>query len=325
VFQGQWNTLAELKTKADAGDLEAAVKVGKILSAREDYAGAAAYFAKALPKDATAGVLLADAEIGILEQKLHAVAGTGDEAGARTNLLQRVEKAVSEYPALPAAIGWHRTASEIHEKLGHPDQRAKHLLSIVVLAEQLGLDSKNLKGSDLQITDLWQEAASASEASGNEVMAKHFWKRAAMGLAKVRSAGRSGERAIGLDRAHCLWKSGDVDGAEKLYRSLEASYPKEFTFYYAHARMNQDLKKFDVAAELASKALKFSYGDNKLRAVKLAGEVALAQSKAQEALPLVRETLSSVKGPDDSSVRTHRYLKQLRELEAKLAAAPAAK
>src|SRR4051812_3386280 len=73
------------------------------------------------------------------------------------------------------------------------------------------------------------------------------------------------ERGYQLELAYALGKSGDYDAADKIFSRLEKAYPEEFTFFFAHAGMKQRQGRISEAEKLASEALRYSYGDNRLR------------------------------------------------------------
>jgi hypothetical protein len=82
--------------------------------------------------------------------------------------------------------------------------------------------------------------------------------------------------------------------------------------------MELELKKLDEANGLAGKALEFSYGDNRLRAVHLLARILKGQGRAAEGRALIEKALATAALPKDESVRTHRYVKNLRELQKQL-------
>jgi hypothetical protein len=102
--------------------------------------------------------------------------------------------------------------------------------------------------------------------------------------------------------------------AETLYRHLEMTYPTEFTYYLAHAKMCFALKHYAQAERLAEQALKYSYGDNRLRTAKLLAQAMSAEKKDAEARAVVQDALMGARLPEDSGIRTHRYIGELKKL-----------
>ena len=119
-----------------------------------------------------------------------------------------------------------------------------------------------------------------------------------------------------MELAYCLGQSGQESEAEKIYRRLEARYPDEFTFYFSHARLLFRQKNKPIMAEkalsLAQKAFNYSYGDNRLRAALLLGQILSSQGRNQEAQSLINESLKGAEAPSDPFNRTQRYIAQLK-------------
>lgn len=125
-------------------------------------------------------------------------------------------------------------------------------------------------------------------------------------------------RGANLERADALYRAGRLKEAKVLYESLARIYSKEFTFHYYYASMLAKLKEYPVAYERAQHAVEHAYGDNYLRAVRLKAEIELKLGQPQKASRTVEEALKETLLPRSTSVRTHRYLAGLRELEAEL-------
>lgn len=122
-------------------------------------------------------------------------------------------------------------------------------------------------------------------------------------------------RGFNLERIYALYKSGKTEDAKTNYETLIKSYPTDFTFYYNYASVLKELKQWSLALEQARKALKYSYGDNKLRATYLVSEALLNTNQADEAFKTIDSALNDVQLPEDTSLRSHRYVKKLKELK----------
>ncbi|MCB0370871.1 MAG: thioredoxin family protein, partial [Bdellovibrionales bacterium] len=125
-------------------------------------------------------------------------------------------------------------------------------------------------------------------------------------------------RGFNLDRVYAIYKSGDFEKADKLYKELISIYPNEFTFYYNHANVLKDLGKKEEALSEAKKAYEYSYGDNKLRAAFFTADLLKALDHKKEALKLVNEVMSTTTLPNEPNVRTHRYYQKLMSLKEEL-------
>jgi thiol-disulfide isomerase/thioredoxin len=121
-------------------------------------------------------------------------------------------------------------------------------------------------------------------------------------------------RGMNLEFAHYLWKSGDIAQAKAIFNKFIKLYPKEFTFYYAEAKMDLDLKDLANARLNAEKAAEFSYGDNKLRSVERLVRVLAALGEKTLAVKRGNETLSEIKPVSNAlDVRTNHYIKALKK------------
>jgi tetratricopeptide (TPR) repeat protein len=125
-------------------------------------------------------------------------------------------------------------------------------------------------------------------------------------------------RGVNLEYAALLTLDGRFDDAKKVYQRFIQKYPHEFTFYFASIKahvLSKDLKK---AREMAEKALQYSYGDNRIRAmerwVAVMGELGLKT----EALKKAETFLKEIKIPEGLQVRTGRYVEALKKTMNKL-------
>lgn len=326
---------SKLKQKADSGDVAATKRLGLVELSRQDYKNALEHLKKAqtlqmqatqpqlaqtaaaaqpiapnasvapsTPVDETLQVAIYNAEIGLLEDN------GGDPAKARSLL----EKAVSEFSQSVAALDWHEKLAKIYESQNASKKRDAELKALVTLGKSVTEHPEKLVGSDYAPADVYEMMARAYDSLSIRKLAKQTWIRAAGEY----SRGKAGSRGGALERAYCLWKSGQGPKAERLYRQMEKKYPHEFTFYYGHATMLFELKYFARARELAAKALDYSYGENKLRAVDLMAKTYAALGKPDDGLSLISKTLSTVQLPADKGIRIHRYFRQLKETEEKL-------
>jgi thiol-disulfide isomerase/thioredoxin len=306
--------LQSLKSKADTGDRAAADRLGLMYLERQEYDSAIKY----LDGTKTQGEKLLEARIGQLEN-----ASTDDgNKEARDKFLALLRKSIDETPDTLSALFWRLKLAELHEKRGEKEEQ-KALLQLVSStvdrwAADRALLAKKLEGHDMTAGDLWETAADARESMGDAAGAKTAWLKAVKEYRREATSPR--ERGANLELAFTLSKAGDLPAAEKIYANLEKAYPREFTFYYSHARVlfEPPVKDAKKAAPLISKALEFSYGDNRLRTAALAARIYDALGERDRALGIVRETLRDAKVPADSQIRTSRYVKKLQDLEKTL-------
>ncbi|MBI3558299.1 MAG: thioredoxin family protein [Deltaproteobacteria bacterium] len=307
AWQQRSQTYVQLREKADAGDAKASAKVGLIHLQRMEYELAQKY----LEKSADHREQLYDARIGVLEAGLD-----------KEKLTQVLIEAVREFPDTVESIDRRMKLADLYEAAREIEKQKVQLGAVILTANLLALEPEKLVGHDALPADLLSVAAGATEKFGTPEQARMAWKRSAAEyraqLARQGKAKAATERGYNIELAYCLWKSGDVAAAETLYQRLELKYPREFTFYYGHARMNLELKKLVPARELAARAFEYSYGDNRLRAGQLLAQAYVAEGNKKEGLEVVRKTLASTTLPEDKGIRTHRYVQKLKDLEASL-------
>lgn len=152
-----------------------------------------------------------------------------------------------------------------------------------------------------------------------EAAARDFRACAAAARSAIDAArdaeGRPGAAAKGwyTTLAEALEEAGDHPGAEAALREATGTWAAEFTFHNALAGFLLRRGRVGEALPEADAALRHSYGDNRLRAVDLLARARAASGDRAGAATLLRDTLASAAPPDDPGIRTHRYLKRLRE------------
>ena len=122
------------------------------------------------------------------------------------------------------------------------------------------------------------------------------------------------------DRANYTWyawllqQAGDPDAAVDFLREAQAEYSDEPTFFMSAARVLLGAERLEEALQASQQALSLSWGDNRLRAIALHGEVLAANGRESEMRTLVEEALAGQAPPEGLSVRTHRYREALEEM-----------
>lgn len=181
--------------------------------------------------------------------------------------------------------------------------------------------NKIAEDSFISQTDIYFIRADAFEKLGSKTEAQFVYRQATKEIEqqiKKYKLDIKTNRGFNLDRVYAIYKSGDINAADGLYKDLIKVYPEEFTFYYNHASVLKDLNKKEEALSQAKKALEFSYGDNKLRAAYLTADLMKDLNSKSESLKVIDEALASYKLPDDKTIRTHRYYKKLVDLKENL-------
>jgi thiol-disulfide isomerase/thioredoxin len=306
-----WNSRSQgstvLKAKAESGDLAASERIGLTCLERREYEAAVRYLKNIKGRAEE----LANAEIGLAESKK-------SQSEAESLLAETLERAIKNLPQSPASLEWRM---KLAESLGDQQSEKKkaQIQGAIDLARELIAHPERLGEREMSVADVWVSLAQAQEEMPNAAdEAKRSWKQAAVEYKK--KAGNDQERGHNLERAYCLWKSGDFAAADRLYDTLEKKYPDEFTFFYSHASMKLEQKDLPQAEKLAAQALKFSYGDNRLRSTHLLARVYQAEGKSKDGIELIHQALQNSELPQDESIRTHRYASSLKKLLEKLQA-----
>ncbi len=294
------NPFPILKARADHGDVASAGQVGRIYLERTEYEPAIKYLAK----DPASAEQLAEAKIGLAEQKKD------------PKLPDLLEDAITKFPKTPESVDRRVKLAGIYEEKKDADKQKILLAGAIQTAQDLIAHPERLAQHEVTPADLWGTIADAQETLGNDKDAKQAWKNAAAEYKKRIDS--ETERGLNIELAYCLWKSGDFGAATSVYEALEKAYPKEFTYWYAHGNMELERKKFEAALPLSKKAYEYSYGDNRLRAALQLAKVYKGLDKKEEAKTIINDTLKSAQIPTDESIRTHRYVKSLREFDKTL-------
>lgn len=290
-----------LKARADKNDAKAARRIGLIHLERKEYDKAVEYLSKS-----------PDARDALLSAKLALVE---NDENQKQSLL---ETAVTEFSDSPQTLSRRLDLADLYESKKEIDKKKSQLTALVNQAEALAKAPHKLKGYDLMLSDVYVMMADAREKLEDKTGAQKTWMKAAAEYR--RRVKNPNDRGNNLELAYCLAKAGKFADAEALYSRLEKIFPREFTFFYNHAYVAFDVAKNPTKAEpLAENALKYSYGDNKLRAALLVAKVRAARGNKDGALKMVNETLEQTKAPSDPHNRTHRYIKNLKSFKDTIA------
>lgn len=123
--------------------------------------------------------------------------------------------------------------------------------------------------------------------------------------------------------AWALEQAGDPEGAVAVLQEAREAYPDEFTYHYALAGVEQRRGELARAKPAARRAQELATGDMVLRASLRLAELLEAQGNAPAALGVIDEALAGFEAPgEEVEVRTHRYLKALREKRVELLGEP---
>jgi len=181
------------------------------------------------------------------------------------------------------------------------------------LSDRVDPKAKKVEGYELSIADLDAMRVDVATALKDEGMIKRARTRTIESYRKlIADYGKRETRGLNLELAYWLWNDGQEAQAKKIYDHFIAEYPKEFTFYFASAKMNLDLKHYPEAKTQAEKAVQYSYGDNHLRSMERLVRVLIASGEPKAAYERGSELLAKTKNPKGYFVRTERYIHALK-------------
>lgn len=293
------NPPQQLKLKAESGDRGANLRLGQILLDQQDFEGAIQCFNRA-----GAQIKSLEAKIKLLEKK-----------ESKSELIPTLEQIIALAPESPESLEYRQKLASLYEESKNTVAQTALLKEILsrgeALYQTLPPDSSEPSRTDvLEIMALSQESLGAlSPESYSSLAAQTLWRRAANEIKK--SLRSTADRANQLEYSYALWKAGDFSTAESIYRLMQKHFPKEFTFYYAHASMAFSQKDYTKTLQLVDTALKYSYGDNRLRCAILKVKTLKSIGKKDQVNPFIQDILAPVKIPEDSSLRTRKYLDTL--------------
>ncbi len=193
--------------------------------------------------------------------------------------------------------------------------------AITALQKRINPKTLAVNGVELSIGDLSELNVEVVKALKDDQNLKSAYEDGANSYQKLISLQGGESRGLNLEYAFYLYQSGKVEAAKKVYDHFISKYPKEFTFYYAAARMGVEIKDLKIARENAEKAVQYAYGDNQIRSMDQLVRVLGLQGEKQEAIERGKKFLANVNSTQNLSVRTDRYLsalkKSLSDLEGK--------
>lgn len=158
--------------------------------------------------------------------------------------------------------------------------------------------------------DLLSVAASFAEGEAQT----DLYAAAAAALRSQFTGDPSSDRANYTWYAWLLQQAGDLDGGIDFLREAQGSFPDEPTFYMSAGRALLKAERIEEALVDSEQALALAWGDNRLRAVALKGEILVASGQDEAMRGLVQEALAADAPEEGLSVRTHGYRAALEEM-----------
>ncbi len=222
------------------------------------------------------------------------------------------EKLLAEAPTYPKALQWAMDYLDLFDTTVTEPAPKKELLEKVLAAvPQMRSDSRT-EELGIPLTDILQAQATILAKLGRPEESKAVWAESATLLGKLASEFKSA-RGYTLERISCLREAGQEEAALKLANEYRTKYPEEFTFHFAAASLLKSVKKYNDAIPIAKRAYEVSYGDNRIRSATLLVDLFATVPDKESARKYFEEVTSYIKPDASLEVRTHRYLKKLKE------------
>jgi tetratricopeptide (TPR) repeat protein len=173
--------------------------------------------------------------------------------------------------------------------------------------------SLQIPGTEYSEIDLELLSADFYRANKDEAAAEVCRSRAIEGYRKLTARGAGHDsRAHHLEFAALLAESGKSEEALSIYDRFIQKFPREFTFYYAKARVQLERKNLKEARVLSEQAVQYAYGDNLIRAMDRLLKVMRAQGELDFAYRRGSEFLQGINVDPKLKVRTDRYVALLK-------------
>ncbi|MEK6775004.1 MAG: thioredoxin family protein [Bdellovibrionota bacterium] len=312
-------SLDERKKRADAVTLpEETWAFGEMYLRQEDKVNALKYFSLAAKKKN-----LKDKEKDLLQYLPLALMAKSSDKNLQTQSIELLKISLINFPTEETFYDKISLLNKYTEEQNDEKLKTWVQEQTLVIVDLWLKNPKLTTNTEMTVADLWSLKSAAYEELKRENESKAAYKKTAeayLDLIQKQKLNVESSRGYNIERIYAIYKSGDFDTAERLYSQMQKIYPFEFTFFYNHAQMLKEMKKDTESYEKAEQAYKYSYGDNKLRAVYLMAELQSQKGDKKKALSLLDEVIKTTPLPANENVRTHRYVSRLKKLKETISA-----
>lgn len=316
--------LSSLKSKANEGNEEAMTRLGEQALEREEAETALMWLNKASaqwkPGDRKFESLF-NAKLKVLKEETK---DNSDKPETHAKFEKFRTEAIQSAAVGPFKFYQALSLAELYGEMKNSEKEKATYEMAIDIGKKLTANPKLLGDVEDGPEMIYEYMGDAYKSIGKKEEAKQAFAQGAKEFEKlIRKYGLSPneERGWNLELAYCLRESDQKAKAIKIYKSLQAHYPTDFTYYNSHARTLMSDKKFAEAEPIAKKAYEYSYGDNRLRMGMLLADVYEGLNQKDKALAVVKQTLAESKKPSDKYNRGLRYIEQLKKYEKKLSEA----
>lgn len=224
-----------------------------------------------------------------------------------------VEKLISNYPEDVALASW---LSQLADLEGAKAAKVVTQNAPKVIA---WTSNPNLEFTNYSKTDLYYNLAEAYELSNQqEESRKHYLNCANEFEQLVKLSKLKQPRGALMEQAFCLTKAGQSKKAIDIFGKLANLYKTEFAFNFYYARALQQDGQNKEALRYATRAHEHSYGDNLIRAATLKAQLEMELKDLKKAEKTITQVLEKIYLPQTQTIRTHRYVANLRSVLEKI-------
>jgi thiol-disulfide isomerase/thioredoxin len=237
AYESRDEGYAQLATQASGGNAEARYKAARIALDQDEPAKALEWLAPL--KD-----MFHASHDPRLAEYFRARLGVAQATPDRKARREVLEAWLKEFPASPDAIENYDSLAELQD------------------------EADSLKGSDYTPADVAEARADFLEKLGDPARTKEAYLACAEAYEKEAQAeGTAYPRGPNLERAYCLGRAGEVARSEAIYDEGIRRFPGEYTFYQGKAKMLLSAHEAAKALPQARKAVRFGYGNQRLKAM----------------------------------------------------------
>jgi thioredoxin-like negative regulator of GroEL len=287
-------SLGEIQKQAKEGDRKSADRLGLIAFNQGNFKEAASWLKETKAEKAT---------LKAAELKLKPIS------------IKDLEEAADQFPDNPLALDWLQEGIDLATEKGQAPQKANLQKKFVARAAPFVEHPEKLDSATSTLPEILGSLGEIQDDLEDKIAAKKTYEKMISVLKSEKL-----NRGSSLELAWALKRLKRFDEAERLYTKMEKQFPEEFTFYFAHARLVNEIKDFNRAATLSEKAYRFSYGDNRIRAASLYATLLKVLGKKPQSLSVIDETLQAIPPPEKEAIGASKNYEKLRTLRKEVSA-----
>lgn len=224
-----------------------------------------------------------------------------------------LEKLISSYSDDVALASWLAQFADVE------GEKASKVISKNADKALAWANNSNLEFTDFSKTDIYYSLAEAFELSNQQEESRKYYLSCANEFEQLAKLSKLKQpRGALMEQAFCLTKAGQNKKAIEIFGKLANQYKTEFAFNFYYARALQQDGQNKEALKFATRAHENSYGDNLIRAATLKAQLEMDMKDLKRAELTVTQALEKIYLPKTQTIRTHRYVANLRSVLEKI-------